>query len=359
MANFGTTVNNLSWNVTNGFLASSLGAAFDTLQSKLANDGRDKEVKFYWDYNRGGSIFNVMARSLAGGAVSAIGNEAMAAYKQLIGGKKKNLKNAGAETLKERLQEAQEEDEDKYGKVNINNGKACILALDDWGNVCYDALMLSIPVAKQVKSRGNIGIYDAQGRISRPNASVLSDHLVWYDTTSLINLSSDKDLVLTRVTGRDYSRKELVSNGDLNFSVSGHITSNMPDVYPSHEVQKFRQIMQYKGIIEVNNEFLDQWGVKKIVIKSFSLPSSEGNKSTQDYTFEAVGIQPDTEANVMEDTIQIIDYVIKQETDNSDSLAWKDILKQQLEMLKSQSVALGTQGLALAGGYLDKAMAKM
>lgn len=353
MANFGTTMNNLSWNVTNGFLAGAVGAAFDTIQSKLANNGRDQKVKFYWDYDRGGKLYNVATRALVGGAVSGLSNVVMSEYKKLIGGKKLDKKRVEAEMQKGVLLDAQKDAEQKYGSITVNKGTITIQALDDWGNVCYDALMLSIPVAKEV----DMYITKRSSKTdSRTHFS--SDHLVWYDTTALINLSSDKDLILTRVTGRDYSRKELVSNGDLNFSVSGHISSNMPDIYPTKEVQKFRQIMQYKGIIEVNNEFLDQWGVKKIVIKSFSLPQNEGNKSVQDYSFEAVGIQPDTEANVMEDTISIIDYTIQEETQDSESLAWKDILKQQWETLKSQSAALGSQGLALAGGYLDKAMAK-
>lgn len=353
MAKFGTTMNNLSWNVTNGFIAGAVGAAFDTIQSKLANNGRDQKVKFYWEYEKGGSILNVAARALVGGAVSGISNVAMSEYKKLIGGKKLDKKRVEAEMQKEALQEAQSEDENLYGAIKVNDGSISVRALDDWGNICYDALMLAIPVAKKVDmttKRYSNGYTEA--------VHFQSDHLVWYDTTALINLSSDKDLILTRVTGRDYSRKELVSNGDLNFSISGHISSNMPDIYPTKEVQKFRQIMQYKGIIEINNEFLDQWGVKKIVVKSFSLPSNEGNKAIQDYSFEAVGIQPDAEANVVEDTISIIDFTIQEETDDSESLAWKDILKQQWDTLKSQSMQLGSQGLALAGGYLDKAMAK-
>lgn len=359
MANFGEKVNNLSWNVTNGFMAGTIGAMFDTLQSKLANNGRDQKVKFYWDYSRGGAIYNVMARRLVGGAVSALSNEAMSAYKTLVGGKKMDVKSAAAQHWSKIAMDAQKEAESKYGRMSVNNGANVIVAFDDWKNVCTDALMLSIPVAKPVKVTVDTYSVDDGNRLQSKTGSIDSDHLVWYDTTALINLSSDKELILTRVTGRDYSRKELVSNGDLNFSVSGHITSRIPDIYPSSEVQKFRQIMQYKGIIEVNNEFLDQWGIKKIVIKSFNLPSSEGNKAIQDYSFEAVGLQPDTEANVVEDTISFIDFNIKQQTQENTSLAWKDILNQQLETLKSQSVQVASQGLALAGGYLDKSMAKM
>lgn len=351
-----TALNNLGWNVTSGAIASIIGGALDTLQSKLANAGRDEKVKLYWDYNKGGSIWNVVARTIVGGAVTAITQEGLSQYKKLIGGKKVDTATQSAQEAYKDLLAAQEEDENKYGKIDVNKDTTpvAIKAYDDWGNVCPDALMLAIPVAQPVKMTTT-----TYKNGTSVDEEVTSDHLVWYDTTALINLSSDKNLILTQVAGRDYSRKELVSNGDLNFSVSGHITSRMPDIYPSSEVQKLRQILQYKGIIEVNNEFLDQWGVTKIVVKSFNFPSSEGNKSIQDYSFEAVGIQPDVEANVTEDTIKIIDYNIAVETDNSESLAWKDILSAQLANLKSLSVDVAAQGTALATGYLDKSMAKM
>lgn len=351
-----TALNNLGWNVTSGVMASVIGGALDTLQSKFANDGRDEKVKLYWDYDKGGSIWNVIARTVVGGAVSTISQEGLSQYKKLVGGKKIDVATQSAQEAYKDLLAAQEDDENKYGRINVNNDTkpVAIKAYDDWGNVCPDALMLAIPVAQSVKMTTTI--YKNGTPV---NEEITSDHLVWYDTTALISLSSDKNLILTQVAGRDYSRKELVSNGDLNFSVSGHITSRMPDVYPSSEVQKLRQILQYKGIVEINNEFLDQWGIKKIVIKSFSFPSSEGNKSIQDYSFEAVGVQPDVEANVTEDTIKIIDYNIAVKTDNSESLAWKDILTAQLANLKSLSVDAVAQGTALANGYLDKSMAKM
>lgn len=356
MSSFVTSLNNLGWNVTSGTMSSMLGGAIDTFQSKLANDGRDEKVKYYWDYNKGGSILNIIARTIVGGAVNVVAQEALSQYKKLIGGKKADTKSLSAQEAYQDLIKAQKEDEDKYGKIYVKEGEKeiAIEAIDDWGVACPDALMLSIPVYTPVK----MSVVTYTNGVAKTK-QIQSDHLVWYDTTALINMSSDKNLILTQVTGRDYSRKELVSNGDLNFSVSGKITSSMPDIYPSSEVQKLRQILQYKGIIEINNEFLDQWGVTKIVIKSFNFPSSEGNKAVQSYSFEAVGLQPDTEASVTEDTIKIIDYNLAVQTDNSESLAWKDILSSQLENLKSLSVDVASQGVALAEGYLDKSMAQI
>lgn len=55
-----------------------------------------------------------------------------------------------AETQLSLLLDKQKDETKKYGKMPINNGDYSILAVDDWGNVCYDALMLSIPVSERV-----------------------------------------------------------------------------------------------------------------------------------------------------------------------------------------------------------------
>lgn len=117
--------------------------------------------------------------------------------------------------------------------------------------------------------------------------------MVWYDTTALVTINSDKNLIATRVQGRDYSRKELVSNGDIKFSVSGQITSGKPDIYPSEEVKKFIKVMQYKGIVKINNQILDQFGISHIVITDFNMPPRQGYKALQQYSFSAIGLQPE------------------------------------------------------------------
>lgn len=322
--------------------ASLIGGGLDWLQNQIGG-GRGGHVRFYYDYNGGGSIFNVVARKAISDTASQIKNEVVSQYKQLIGGKKFDqgyYKGSVATTAAQ--MKKQEEEQSKYGTLY---GMA---AVDDWGNVCYDALMLGIP-----EGMGYSIDTDVIGSKTSSYGSTISEHPVWYDTTALVTVSSDKDLILTRVTGRDYSRKELVANGDMMFSVSGHITSRMPDIYPTNEVQKFRTMMEYKGILDVNNEIFDQWGVTKIVIRSFNLPPNEGNKSTQDYSFECVGIQPETDAVVRDDTITIIDDELISETDANKELSWKDILKGQIDAAKNVSVDVVNQGLGIANGILD------
>lgn len=341
------TATDIAQNQAVNEMSTLVAQGIDYMQNKLGG-GRGGHVRFYYDYNGGGSILNVVARHIVGGVASQLKDEAVSQYKKLIGGKKFDSAEYtdGAQITSAQLKK-QEEEQKKYGSLYGMH------AIDEWGNECYDAVMLGIPVGdgytQHSMSLGNKNNLT----VNKDNKSL---HPVWYDTTALVTVSSDKDLILTRVTGRDYSRKELVSNGDMMFSVSGHITSGMPDIYPSNEVQKFRTMMEYKGILDVNNEIFDQWGVKKIVIRSFNLPPTEGNKSTQDYSFECVGIQPETDAVVKEDTITIIDKTIADETDKNGQTSWSDVLKDQLDTLKENSVELVEQGAALATGLLDELM---
>lgn len=340
-------IGNYRLTVVNGALSTTIGKAFDTIQSKLAGGGGGS-CKFYWDYARGGSIINVAARTVAGGAVAAATSEVNKAVKKLLfGGDKTIPKSQAAEVLQGTLKYEENEDIDKYGKISVDGGT--YVAYDDWGEQCPDALILYAPTAN------NISYTDAHDRV------ISTKNIIWHDTTAIISVSSDKNVILTRVQGRDYSRKELVSNGDINISVSGHITSTIPEVYPASEVQKFRQIMTYKGLVSINNEMLDQWGIDKIVIKSFSLPSNEGKKSVQDYSFEAVGVQPISEANVTEDTVIRIDYEslnASNDTSKESSSPWVNMLKTQLEGLKQNTYNTTTQVTALAESYVDNVMSK-
>ena len=165
-----------------------------------------------------------------------------------------------------------------------------------------------------------------------------------------MNINSDKNLVVTPVQGRDYSRKELVSNGDIVFSISGTITSRYPDIYPSEEVLKLRKILQYKGLIEVNNQTINEWGITKIVIRDFSMPQSEGYKSRQTYSFSAIGIQPEGDREVSADTLRVLvrPFEIKVDSDNP----WNDLLQDKLDALKNMSIDAVDQGAALASGAL-------
>ncbi len=119
------------------------------------------------------------------------------------------------------------------------------------GNKVLDYLELTID------SKGNY--YDIkEGRV-RENKDY--GEVLFADLHPQIQVSSKNNIVLTTVQGRDYTRKEYVSGGDLEISVTGKITSKYPEVYPEAEVSKFLRLMQFKGVLDCDNTILRQFGI--------------------------------------------------------------------------------------------------
>lgn len=152
-----------------------------------------------------------------------------------------------------------------------------------------------------------------------------------YDLIPSISFESSKNIVQTQVQGRDFSRKELISGGDLTFTVSGNLVSHqvvyndstggVTAEYPENSVQKFIQIMQYPGIIDVNHFLFKQLGVNRVVIKSFSL-GAPTRINMQPYQFTCVAIEPDEEIIIKQDAIYEIDRRIAQ----SEKQGWLNVV---------------------------------
>lgn len=351
MASFGSLMENVSFNVTNGALNDTLSVQLNNLEHLLIH-GKHKGVRFYYNQTGGGNVISVMTKSLMGGAISELGELAKNTFKDLLWKDDNYAKNSNPWHEARKKARKKEQDEikrngsydSKYGAFPVNDSKNYVYAVDHHGYVCQDALMLGIPLSddKKIKfsQKYRLGNYVpgftqeySERNIYKTEEGIDIDHLVWYDCTAIVSIDSSKNLVVTQVQGRDYSRKELVSNGDINISVSGYITSPYPDIYPFEEVKKLRQILRYKGIIKVNNQILDGWDIDKIIIKDFSFPQEEGSKAIQRYSFNAVAVQPIRLSEVSEDTIKIITQPFDTRRDKEEN-KWVDMLNKQLERLK-------------------------
>lgn len=165
------------------------------------------------------------------------------------------------------------------------------------------------------------------------------------DLAPKVTMSSTKNLVLTQVQGRDFSRKELVSGGDLTYTVNGSIVSDEPGVYPVEAVKRFVSIMQHAGIIDVNYITFGILGVTRIVIKDFSLGHPD-YKNVQPYSFTCVAVEPDDAIQLQKDTIATINESI--ETSQWDTW-YKSILDNKLVQMGAGKVIGATSSLVNAG----------
>ncbi|RHH14369.1 hypothetical protein DW228_06100 [Bacteroides fragilis] len=149
------------------------------------------------------------------------------------------------------------------------------------GNIISDYLELSITAE---------GVYfdSDSGKIESNSKYGL---VTFVDLQPQVQVSSRNNIILTNVQGRDYSRKEFVSGGDLEISISGKITSKYPDVYPEAEVSKFLKLMQYKGVVHCDNTILRQFKISRLIVQSFAF-SPPDCRNIQSYTLNCVAVEP-------------------------------------------------------------------
>ena len=242
----------------------------------------------------------------------------------------------------------------ELGRITADGGHT-IIAKDKYGNAVPESLMLFYDgdtdiLVEDVKIVGDKQVKD----------SYTTKTICFIDINPDVAIQSSKNIVMTTVQGRDYTRKELVSGGDLNFTVTGEIVSNEEGVYPENDVKKFIQIMQYGGVVNVNHFQFKQFNVDKIIIKDFNMQNQEF-KNIQPYTFTCVAVEPDEDVVVKSDTIA----VINREIEVSPMSKWyKLILNNKYAEIVANAAASAVSstvnaGVDAAGNGLDKLVDKI
>lgn len=295
---------NLQYNVAVG--VSQLG--FNSTFSLSRYKKRDGQLKFYSPRGYESMYVYAVKRTLMQTAFAKI-NDLYPGYLRNMDRKSAKaayLQNQGQEVKKiiENGKKMDEETRNKMGVVLKYRGKAA-----------NEGLLLWIPTEDGKTQTLEIQTYWDKIKNLSTNESGNTESV--FDNTKIevpgsiafcdlganVSSQSSNNLILTKVQGRDYSRKELVSGGDINFTVTGKIVSNYPDIYPYEDVSKFVKLMQYKGILKVYNILFQQYNVTQILIKDFQMGQDDGFKNVQPYQFTCVAVEPDEVADVVTDTI--------------------------------------------------------
>lgn len=149
------------------------------------------------------------------------------------------------------------------------------------GRIVADFLELTI------NKEGNY--YDTKTGKVEPNSKY--GEVEFIDLQPMVQVGSKNNIVMTQVQGRDFTRKEYISGGDLEVSINGKITSKYPDVYPEAEVSKFLKLMQFKGVIDCDNTILRQFNIEKLIVLNYSLPTTDC-RNIQPYSLSCVAVEP-------------------------------------------------------------------
>lgn len=134
--------------------------------------------------------------------------------------------------------------------------------------------------------------------------------VTFVDLQPMVQVNSKNNIVMTQVQGRDYTRKEYISGGDLEISINGKITSKYADVYPEAEVSKFLKLMQFKGVLDCDNTVLRQFHIDKLIVLSYSLLATDC-RNVQAYTFSCVAVEPSESVQLKLAAEEEVDVAIK------------------------------------------------
>lgn len=213
----------------------------------------------------------------------------------------KKLREEQADAYQQLIKDGVTEKDNTFGFIELqDDSHKKVWALDAEGGVVRDALILyyvgkesekkSITIPKVSEDNNSIKVTrDDKGNAETETANTAC--VFFCDLSPQITMESSKNIIMTPVQGRNYTRKELIANGDMTFTIRGAAVSHNLYAYPKEDVARLLNIYQYGGIVEVNNMIFDNYGVKRLLIKSLHLDNQDCN-NVQPYTIQCVAVEP-------------------------------------------------------------------
>ena len=105
----------------------------------------------------------------------------------------------------------------------------------------------------------------------------------------LLEIKQNKNVVETKIMGRDFTIKEYIGMDDYSINIEGYILSDINGVYPVEEVKLLKQYSVLKTPIWVTNPILNEvFGINYILIKDVDFQDEAGSISYQKFSISAV-----------------------------------------------------------------------
>lgn len=116
----------------------------------------------------------------------------------------------------------------------------------------------------------------------------------------LMDVSQSKNIVKTAIQGRDGTVKEYVSQGDYVISIQGNIVGvtngntveDIGNTYPIVDTKRIIEICKSPDSIEVTSEFLQMFGINRMVITDYKFAEKAGFRNIQPFQITALSDTP-------------------------------------------------------------------
>jgi hypothetical protein len=162
-----------------------------------------------------------------------------------------------------------------------------------FGLPVYGSLFIVRPSYTSFEFNETTGAY-SQTVITMPHEDSDGTNLGLLIDSVLIDLTKQKNIVTTEISGRSGTVKEYINEGDLQLTVRGFIASLEPNVFPAERVTRLQQYLNAPVALKLVNNFLnnnfavDGKNADTFVITSYNFFQQEGVRNIQFFEFNAI-----------------------------------------------------------------------
>lgn len=175
------------------------------------------------------------------------------------------------------------------------------------GTAVHLAFRFGMPKGKPFKASEHIGnegnptlaeLRELEGQTWLTSLALKYEGKEFIFNECLISLNMEKNIVATALQGRNGTIKEYVSDGDYNISIDAGVSTYQIDGqgehtidYPIDVLKELKEILSLPETLEMQSDFLDIFGIKSGVVKSFSL-QQETHSNRQSINIQMLSDEP-------------------------------------------------------------------
>jgi len=106
--------------------------------------------------------------------------------------------------------------------------------------------------------------------------------------SAVISVSQSKNIIKTKVAGRDGTIKEYVSLDDFNISINAKITE-LANIFPADQLTAWKELAKVSKNIDIISKLLnDYFDIFKVVVESFTVNPVQGSLNEVNLLIELV-----------------------------------------------------------------------
>lgn len=121
-----------------------------------------------------------------------------------------------------------------------------------------------------------------------PEQQTESVHLLW----CLCEVNQTKNIVKTKVQGRDGDVKEYISDGDYMVTLRGAFSNTFMQSYPKEMVKRLIKMCKIKSALKVTSEYLLMFDIYELVVEDYKFSQEEGKQNIQKFELSCSSDSP-------------------------------------------------------------------